>query len=156
METLVIALAIVVGIAGTLLPILPGIVLVWAATLLWGIIEGFGVVGWIAFGLITGLGLTGLYLGVRVPQKSAAGTGIGLRGQLLALAFAVVGFFVVPIVGAAVGFVLGVYVASFLRDRTTAWASTKTTIRSLFLASGIQFGAAVAMGLVWVGWALAV
>ena len=37
-ETVVIALAIVVGIAGTLLPILPGIVLVWAATLLWGII----------------------------------------------------------------------------------------------------------------------
>jgi uncharacterized protein YqgC (DUF456 family) len=153
-ETVVIALAIVVGIAGTLLPILPGIVLVWAATLLWGIIEGFGIAGWIAFGLITALALTGLYLGVRVPQKSAAGTGIGLRGQLLALLFAVVGFFVLPIVGAAVGFVVGVYAASFIKDRATAWPSTKTTITSLFVASGIQFGAAVAMGLIWVVWAV--
>ena len=102
------------------------------------------------------MGLTGLYLRVRVPQKSAAGTGIGLRGQLIALASAVVGFFVIPIVGAAVGFVLGVYVASFLKDRATAWPSTMRTIKSLFVASGIQFGAAAAMGLVRVSWALAV
>jgi uncharacterized protein len=149
------ALLIVVGIAGTLLPILPGVALIWASTLVYGLVDGFGTVGWVAFGLITALAVASAWLGVRVPQKAAAGGSIGWRGQLLALGTAVVGFFVIPVLGAALGFVAGVYLAAVIEDRTHALTTTRSTIRALFIASGIQFAAACTMGLVWVGWVLA-
>jgi len=149
------ALLIVVGIAGTLLPILPGVALIWVATLVYGVVEGFGPAGGVAMALISTLAVVAAWLGVRVPQKAAAGGSIGWRGQLLALGTAVVGFFVIPVLGAAVGFVAGVYVAASMQDRARAWPITRSTIRALFVASGIQFAAACAMGLVWVGWVVA-
>ena len=37
-----IALAMVVGILGTVVPLLPGLPIVWAAALVYGVVEGFG------------------------------------------------------------------------------------------------------------------
>jgi hypothetical protein len=48
-----------------------------------------------------------------------------------------------------------VYLAATLQDRARAWSITRSTIKALFVAAGIQFAAACAMGLVWVGWVLA-
>ena len=43
------------------------------------------------------------------------------------------GFFVVPIVGLPLGFVLGIYLAelSRLQDLATAWTATKQALRSV-------------------------
>lgn len=146
------AIAIVVGIAGTLLPFVPGIGLVWAAILTYAALDGFGADSWVVLFVVTIIGGAGIFLGYRIPQKAANDGGLGWKGQLFATGLAVVGFFLVPVVGAPIGFVLGVYVSMIAIDRAHAWQATKSTLRSFVVASGIQLGAATLMGLVWFGW----
>lgn len=152
MVTVLVGAAVAIGILGTLVPVVPGIGLVWAAALVYGIVEGFGAVGWTAMVLITALGVAGLYASVRVPQRAATQGGIPLGGQLFAFALAVVGFFVIPVAGAALGFVAGIYLVARRRDPDRAWSITTGTIRAMLLGAGLQFAAAVGMGLVWLAW----
>ena len=156
MVTVLVGLAMVVGVAGTLLPLLPGVGLIWAAAVVFGLIEGFGLVGWTAMAVITALGASAIVAGVRMPQRAAAAGGIGWRGQLMAFALAVVGFFVIPVAGAPIGFVAGIYLAARSRHGAEAWPITKRTVRSLVLAAGVQFAAAIGMALTWLVWALTV
>jgi uncharacterized protein YqgC (DUF456 family) len=142
MVTILTGFAIAVGVVGTLLPVVPGLGLIWAATVVYGLVEGFGVTGWI---------LVGIVLAVRIPQRAAAAGGIGFRGQLLAFGLAAVGFFVIPVVGAAVGFVAGVYLSA-RRVPGNPWTTTRRTVRALVAAAAAQFATGVGMALTWLAW----
>jgi hypothetical protein len=93
----------------------------------------------------------GIVLAVRIPQRAAAAGGIGFRGQLLAFGLAAVGFFVIPVVGAAVGFVAGVYLSA-RRVPGNPWATTRRTVRALVAAAAVQFATGVGMALTWLAW----
>ncbi|HSJ26941.1 MAG TPA: DUF456 domain-containing protein [Acidimicrobiia bacterium] len=152
MTALGIGVVMVIGLAGTLLPILPGLGLIWAAALVYGFVEGFGPVGWAAFALITGVGATAVAAGIRVPQRAAAVGGIDWKGQLLALGLAVVGFFVIPVLGAAVGFVVGIFLVARRKHGDRAWEITRSTVKALLLAAGLQFAAGLGMIGLWLAW----
>lgn len=147
-------IGIALGIAGTVLPILPGLALVWLSSLFYGVVEGFGAVGWTAMAVITAIGASGVVAAVRVPQRAAAAGGIGIRGQVLAVVLAVIGFFAIPVVGAAVGFVAGVWLAARTQHGDAAWDVTRSTVRALITAAGLQFLAGIAMAVVWGVWVL--
>ena len=149
-----VAIVMVIGVAGTVLPILPGLWVVWAAALAYGLFGGFGVVGWIAFALITALAAAGTASGVYLPQRRAASIGVPWWGQLVALGCAVAGFFIVPVIGAPLGFVLGILLVTLARERhfQGALAATRATLKSMLLASGRQFAAGLAMVALWVVW----
>nr|MBA2624784.1 DUF456 domain-containing protein [Acidimicrobiia bacterium] len=74
----------------------------------------------------------------------------------LGLALAVVGFFVVPVIGLPLGGALGVYLGERLRtgDGRAAWRATRATLAGFGLAALAQLGAALAMVLTWVAWVL--
>jgi hypothetical protein len=74
------ALLIVVGIAGTLLPILPGVALIWAATIAYGLVEGFGAVGLTAMAIITGLAFSGDLACGPGPPEGCGGRSYRLAG----------------------------------------------------------------------------
>jgi uncharacterized protein YqgC (DUF456 family) len=157
-ETLVIvfvAVIMVIGLAGTVLPILPGLWLIWAAALGYGFYDGFGIWGWFALVLITVLAAVGTAGAIYVPQRTASSIGVPWWGQVLALAGAVAGFFLVPVVGAPLGFAVGILVVTLVRERHVqgALAATWATLKSMLLASGIQFAIGLAMVVVWVLWA---
>jgi uncharacterized protein len=152
--TLLVGLAVAIGLIGTLLPILPGLGLIWAATVAYGLLEGFGAVGWAAIIVITGLLVAGLFSAIRMPQKAATAGGIGWAGQVFAVGLAIVGFFVIPVVGAAVGFVGGVYLAAWRGNRQTAWSTTVRTLRALLVAAGVQFVTGIAMAVTWGAWVI--
>ena len=156
--TIVAGVAILTGIAGTFLPILPGLFLVWAAMLGYGVFVGFGLPGWTAMALATGLLALGLYLNVRIPQRTASISGLSIGSQLASLVLAVVGFFVVPVIGFPLGFVLGVFAMRYrnTRDGRQAWVSTKATMLALFKASAAQAACGIAMLAIWIGWAVSV
>jgi uncharacterized protein YqgC (DUF456 family) len=65
---------------------------------------------------------------------------------------AVVGFFVVPVVGALLGGPAGIFVAELARVRepSRAWASTLEALKGVGLGIVVQFVAGVAMIAVWV------
>lgn len=54
---LLVAIAMAVGVAGTVVPLVPGLGLVVAAALVYGLVEGFGAVGVAAFVVIVLLGV---------------------------------------------------------------------------------------------------
>lgn len=152
MTAFLVGLAIAVGVAGTLLPFVPGLGLIWVAAVIYGLVEGFGVGGWVAMAIISGLLVVGLAAGIRIPQRAAALGGVPWRGQILALALAVVGFFLIPVLGAGVGFVAGIYLVARRQDRRRAWGITRSTVRALVMAAGFQFLTALAMAATWGVW----
>jgi uncharacterized protein YqgC (DUF456 family) len=122
-----VAIAIAVGLVGILLPILPGSVLVLAAIAVWASEVG-GNTAWLVFAVAT----TFLVLGTIVK-------------------YAVPGFFVVPVVGLFLGFVVGVYAAERHRvGARAAWPSTKAALRAVGLSILIELAAASLAAAVWV------
>jgi uncharacterized protein YqgC (DUF456 family) len=104
------ALLVAVGLAGTVLPVLPGALFVFAGLLLAAWADGFAYVGWVALAIIGALGLASMTLDLAASTLGAKRVG----ASPLALAGATVGalaglFFGVPgiVFGPFVGAVLG-------------------------------------------------
>ena len=77
-------------------------------------------------------------------------TGIPSTTQWTGVAFGVVGFFVVPVIGLFLGFVLGVYVAERRRlGAEQAWPSTKAALRAVGLSILIELAAGVLAAGCW-------
>ena len=153
----VLAVVMAVGAVGTVVPLVPGLGLIWLAGLVYGVQEGFGAVGVAAFAAMTALALAAAVAGYVVPQRRASGAGASRSSVWLGVAGAVVGFFVVPIVGMPLGGVLGLYAGEHMRTRDpgVAWQATRATIIGFGLATLVQFVAALVMIAVWVAWVLA-
>ena len=94
-----------VGTVGIVVPVLPGLIVVWAATLVWALERQDGP-GWVVFGLATLVYAVGLVAKYVVPGRRMRTAGVDGVVVAVALVVAVVGFFVVPVVGAPLGFVL--------------------------------------------------
>ena len=64
---------------------------------------------------------------------------------------AIVGFFVVPVVGVFVGFVLGVYASEVQRvGARTAWPSTKAALRAVGVSTLIELTSTLLAAAVWI------
>ena len=146
-----VALAIAVGLVGILVPLLPGILLVYGAILVWAVVE-HNVTAWVTLGVVTVLiGATTLIKYMWPAQRMRAadvGTGTLLRGAVLGI----IGFFVIPVVGLVIGFVLGVYLAELAnrRDQRLAWTSTKHALKGVALSVGVELAGALLATVAWV------
>jgi uncharacterized protein YqgC (DUF456 family) len=149
-----VAVAMAVGVVGTVVPVVPGLILVWVAALVLGLVAGFGSVGALAFAIITALALAGIVIGVLLPQRAAASGGAARSSMLVGALLAVVGFFVVPVIGVVLGGVLGVFLGEFVRTRdfAAAWHATAATVKGFGIAAVIQVLLGLAMVAVWVLW----
>jgi uncharacterized protein YqgC (DUF456 family) len=145
-----VALAIAVGLVGILVPILPGSVLVLAAILVWTFEVG-GATAWAVFGLAAAVLVAGAVVKYLVPNRRLKDAGIPGSTQWVGAALGVVGFFVVPVVGLFIGFVLGVYLAEYRRlGASAAWPSTKHALRAVGTSILIELVAGVVATFVWV------
>lgn len=149
--TLVCGVIILVGLVGVLVPVVPGLLLTVGATLLWAY-EHPAPQAWIVFGISVALYLAGVVLQYLLPGKRMRQQGIGGVTMLAAVVLAIVGFFVVPVVGFALGFVLGIFLVELSRrrgDRYAAWAATKTALQAVLHSMGIELAAGAAILLTW-------
>lgn len=148
---MLVALAIAVGIVGTVVPVLPGVLIVGAAVLTWAVVEG-GWVAWaVALGVAALLGL-GQALKVFVPGRRLAGSGVPWWVLALGGAVGIVGFFVVPVLGLPLGFVLGVYLGEAVRLRSwRAWPTTRAAMAAVGLSILIEFTSTVLAAALWAG-----
>lgn len=149
---LLVAVAMAVGLAGVLVPVLPGLLLVWAAALVWTVGDGGGAVRWTVFGLVTALFVGATVAKYVLPVRSASARGAPLSTMLAGAAGAVVGFFVIPVVGALVGGVGGIYLAELarLRDPLRAWNATRAALVAIGVGVLIEFAVGLLMVLTWV------
>ena len=145
-----VALAILVGLVGVIVPILPGLVLVLAAILVWAISEG-SATGWTVFAVAALLIVAGSVVKYAVPNRRLKTTGIPSSTTWFGVAVGVVGFFVIPVIGLFIGFVLGVDLAEYRRvGGDAAWPSTKEALRAVGVSMLIELAAGVLAALVWV------
>jgi uncharacterized protein YqgC (DUF456 family) len=155
--TALVGLAIAAGVLGTLVPVLPGLALVWVACLVYGIVEGFGMVGWIAFGLISVLTAIGSVASVRMTARDTAQIGVTGSQQLVAVVFGLVGLWLIPGVGLFIGFALGIFLTQYRArgDSSVAWQATLVTLKAMLKGAAVQAGCAVANAIAWVIWVIA-
>lgn len=146
-----VALAIAVGLAGILFPLLPGTLLVWAAIAVWAFVEGT-TAGWVVLGLATALLAVGVLVKYLWPARRMKAADVSGRSLAIGAVLGIVGFFVIPVAGLIVGFVLGVYLAELAhrRDRSRAWTSTVHAVKGVALSVGVEFVAALLATAVWV------
>ena len=145
-----VAIAIAVGLVGILVPVLPGSVLVLAAIAVWAAEVG-GSTAWLVFAVATTFLVVGTIVKYAVPGRRLQVSGIPASTQLIGAVGAVVGFFVVPVVGLFLGFVLGVYVAERARvGAQAAWPSTKAALHAVGLSILIELAAGVLAAGAWV------
>lgn len=151
---IVVGLVILVGLAGIVLPVLPGLLLEVAAVVTWAVVEG-GVVAWTVAALAVGLAILGSVVKYLVPGRRLKDAGIPRSTLFFAGGLAIVGFFVIPVVGAPIGFVLGTYLAERRRlGDELAWPSTRSSVGAVGLAIGIELTAGLLIAGTWLAAAL--
>jgi uncharacterized protein YqgC (DUF456 family) len=148
---LLVGVAVAVGLVGVVVQVLPGALLVLAAVVVWGVVTG-GAVGWtvVAVAVVaTAVAQVAKYVlaGRHLQRRGVPGSSIVWGGLL-----GIVGFFVIPVVGLVVGFLLGVFLAELrrLREPRPAWAATLTALAATGITILVELaGALVATG-AWV------
>lgn len=148
--TVVVGLIMLVGIIGTVVPVLPGLLLVWAAVLVWAW-EAQTPAGWVVLGIATTLALSGFVLQYLLPGRRMAAAGVTRSTTVAGVALGVAGFFLIPVVGAFLGFALGIYLAERVKrhTHTAAWPSTKHALKAIGLSMGIELLTGLAIATTW-------
>lgn len=156
--TIATAIVLVVALLGTLLPVIPGIGLMWAAALVYGLIVGFDTFGVATMIFLSILTIASVALGFLVPKRAAEEFGVQRSSQLVGLVFGVVGFFLIPVFGVIIGALAGILLAEYLDkdDMQLAWQATVATAKGFGISALIQFGLGFAMLVLWSAWAVTV
>lgn len=150
LTTVAAALLIATGIAGLIVPVLPGLLCVLLGVLIWAAGHS-GPFAWSIFGVCCVLAAAGYVVQILVPGRQLSRAGVPRSSSFFGVALAIVGFFVIPVVGLFIGFVLGVYAAEHarLRDSQAAWLATKAATRAALTSVGIELAAAASIAVVW-------
>jgi len=138
-----------VGLLGLIVPIFPGLVVIWLGALFYGIAAGFGTLGWIMFALITILMLVGnvidnVMMGAKAHKSGASWVSV-LAGFLAGIA----GSIAWPPIGGLITAPLGLFLAEYLRQRD--WPEAFKATRGLLLGWGLAFVIRFIIGLVMIG-----
>jgi uncharacterized protein YqgC (DUF456 family) len=143
-------LAILAGIIGVLIPVLPGLVLCWLGVLLWALLGGAGAGRWVVLSVATAIAVGGTVIKYLWPGRRLKSTGVPTSTLVAGGVLGLIGFFVVPVVGLVLGFVLGIWLAERARlGPGRAWPSTKQALAAVGLSMLVELAAALAIALVW-------
>ncbi len=150
--TILCGLAILIGVAGTVVPVLPGSILIGLSLLAWAIWGGAGGTGWVVFGVgivfvLAGMAASAVLTGRKLRQHRIPG-----RSVLAGIVAGVVGMFIVPVLGLFLGFAAGLLVSELHRTRTlhTAVMSSWAALKATGLGMIAEFGLACLAASTWV------
>jgi uncharacterized protein YqgC (DUF456 family) len=148
---LLVALAMMIGLVGILIPFLPGLSLILVATLVWVLADGADPGQWIVFGSIAVLTVGAMVLANVIPARRA--TAVGAPWWVLGAGAVgiVIGFLTIPVIGALVGGPAGIFAAELVRQRDgrAAWATTRAALRGVGVGVAIQMVAGVLAVAIW-------
>ncbi|WP_179470260.1 DUF456 domain-containing protein [Mycolicibacterium vinylchloridicum] len=146
-----VGLAIAIGLVGVIVPLLPGTLLVYAAIAVWAAVE-HTLVSWVVLGVVTVVLGASVAIKYLWPAKRMRAAEVGRWTLAAGAVLGVIGFFVVPVIGLLLGFVLGVYLAEFAarRDQRRAWAATVHALKAAALSVGVEMTGGLIATVVWV------
>ena len=144
------------GLFGLIMPVFPGLVIIWLAALGFGIISGFGTIGWVIFGIMTTLMLIGNTVDGILMAKKALEHGAAKKSLVLAaIASVVISLMFSPLTGLiAAPFVL--YLSEKNQGHTPEEA--KKITKGLMVGWGWGLALRVVIGIMmiilWAVWAI--
>lgn len=152
LETSITVITVVVmlfGLFGLIVPIFPGLVIIWLAALGFGLITGLSTLGWVMFGIMTVLMIVGNTIDGILMGAKALEYGASKRSIAITLVVAIV----VSILLSPLGGLISAPLALFWLEKANghskeeAWAIT----RGLMTGWGWAFAARFVIGLAMIG-----
>jgi uncharacterized protein YqgC (DUF456 family) len=146
----------VVGLFGLIVPIFPGITVIWLAALGYGVVTGFTTLGWVLFAVITvllivGVTIDNVLMGAKARKEGAAWSSLAL-GWLAGI----LGTILLPPLGGIIAAPLVVLLLEYLRQRD--FNKALASLRGLAIGWGASFVVRFFVGLamigIWLVWAL--
>lgn len=156
-QVCLIGAVMLLGLVGVAAPGVPGTLLCWAAVLWWATTEHTSLT-WGVLAGATGLLAVGQVVVWLLPTRRIRESGVTWRTVLVASSVAIAGFFLLPVVGAVLGFAGTIYVIE--RDRLggghrTAWAATRRAMRAVGGSVLVELLACLFVAGAWAGAVLA-
>jgi uncharacterized protein YqgC (DUF456 family) len=150
--TIVCGLVVAAGIVGVIIPGIPGLLLSWIGVLLWTLIGDGGPLKWLFLAIATVIALVGGAIKYALPGRNMRASGVPRLSILAGAVLGIIGFFLIPVVGLPIGFVVGVLLVELARNRNgaTAWQSTSAALKAVGLAVMLEVATAFAVAVVWV------
>ncbi|MHC3002597.1 DUF456 domain-containing protein [Gordonia sp. GN26] len=148
---LLVAAVIFVGLVGIVVPILPGTLLIACALLVWAIVVGGWA--WSVFAAALLVLVVGEVIKYLVAGKSLRTDGIPNRTVVVGGIVGIVGFFVVPVIGLLLGFVVGAVAAELVRTQSLelAWRGAVAALKAAAKTIGIELLFALVATGIWTG-----
>ena len=150
---------LIVGLLGLVVPVFPGLTVMWLGTVFYAFVQFLGRnmtwVDWVLFALITLLMLAGNVLDNIIIAKHVRDKDVPWSSIIWAfVAGIIVSIILTPIVG-IIASPLGLFLAEWyrLKDRNTAFASTKAWLTGWGWSFLARFGVGILMILLWALWA---
>jgi uncharacterized protein len=148
-------LVMLVGLVGVVVPVLPGLLLVWLASAGTMLYVGTDAAGWAVAGVLTLLFALGTGATIWLTARQGRRGGVPLSSLLSALAGAVAGFFVIPVVGFLIGAFAGLLLGE--RRRLGDWQPATSSVGQVMRAYGIGVVVELVVGVTMIGiWLVAV
>ncbi|MDQ1035433.1 uncharacterized protein YqgC (DUF456 family) [Streptomyces sp. V3I8] len=151
-ELLLVGVVLLLGLAGVLVPGAPGSWLVWAAVLWWAFEEPRPL-SWGVLVAATATLLVARVIRWRLPPRRLRSSGATPRTAVCAGVGALLGFFVVPVLGAIPGYLGGAYLAERLRlgGHGEAVASVRSVMRLGGTSVLVELFACLLIAGAWLG-----
>jgi uncharacterized protein YqgC (DUF456 family) len=154
---LLILVGMLVTLCGLIVPVFPGLIVIWLLALLYGIVAGFGTLGAVLFVIITVLAILGEVSDNLLMSKKARKEG----ARWLSIAIAFIAGITGSIVFSPLGGIAAALGALFLvelvssKDRRKALALTKGMAIGWGWAFVLRFAVGLMMIVLWAIWAYA-
>lgn len=153
----IVVLAIMLfGLLGLIIPVLPGLVIIWVPALVYGLVTGFNLTSGLLFAGMTVLMIVGnlvdnLVMGAKAKQQGASWLAIGV-----ALVAGILGSIAFPPFGGIIAALIGLFAVEMLRlkDLQLALESARSMAVGCGWAAVIRFGMGIVMILLWGAWVL--
>lgn len=138
---------IVIGLVGTVVPLLPGILLIWLTILVYAILTGFTAVTPLGFTVLTLIALVTGTSDLWMSLLGARTGGASRRALLFGIAGAIIGTFVLPLFGTIIGYALGVLLGEYQKrgDWDAALRAGLSGLAGWGIATAIQLGGGLLM-----------
>lgn len=149
-----------IGLIGILVPILPGILLIWLTALAYAIVDGFQAIDWITFTLLTIIAIITGTADLWLSLLGAKTGGAAKRAMFLGVIGGVLGFFllgaVLPVVGnlfgGIIGYAIGVLLGQYqkFQDWNVALKASIGGVVGWGIATVVQLAGGVLMIVIFI------
>ena len=145
-----------VGLFGLVVPVFPGIAVIWLAALGYGVATGFTTLGWVLFAVITVLFITGAVIDNVMMSAKAHKEGAAWSSLVLGILAGILGTIFFPPFGGLIAAPLVLLLLEYLRQRD--FKKALATLRGLAIGWGLAFVVRFLIGAamigIWLVWAI--